>query len=93
MWHRGLTCKLLRPIPELHLMQLIMKLVQNRNFILIIGNGKQNRRLKNGVPRGSILDSLLYVSDLPPTTSSKFDDANDVVFVHAAGDWQTSENI
>ena len=96
VWHRGLACKLLRLIPDRHLVRMIMELVQNRNFILTTSNGKQSRlrRLKNGVPQGSVLAPLffnIYVSDLLPTTSSKFAYADDLALVHIAGDWLTLE--
>ena len=94
--HRGLTCKLLRLIPDRHLVQMIMELVQNRSFTLTTGNEKQSRlrRLKNSDPQGFVLAPLLfniYVSDLPPTTSSKFAYADDLALVHMAGDWRTLE--
>ena len=89
VWHRGLTCKLLRLIPDRHLIRMIMELVQNRSFNLTTGNGKQSRlrRLKNGFPQGSVLAPHLfniYVSDLPPTTSSKFAYADNLALVHIA---------
>ena len=94
VWHRGLACKLLRLILDRHLVRMIMKLVQSRSFTLTTGNGKQSRpkRLKNGVPKISVLDRLLfniYVSDLPPTTSRKIAYADDLALVHIAGDWRT----
>ena len=75
---------------------MIMELAQNCSFTLTTGNGKQSRfrRLKNGVPQGSVLAPLLfniYVGDLPPTTSSKFAYADDLALVHIAGDWRTLE--
>ena len=96
VWHRGLACKLLRLIPDRHLGRMIMEIVQNRSFTLTTGNGKQSRlrRLKNGVPQGSVLAPILfniYVSDLPPTTSSKLAYADDLALAHIAGDWRTLE--
>ena len=94
VWHRGLACKLLQFIPDRHLVRMIMELVLNRSFTLATGNGKHSRlrRLKIGVPQGSILAPFLfniYVSDLPPTTSSKFAYADDLALVNIAGDWRT----
>ena len=49
--HRGLTCKLLRLLPDKHMVKMIMELVRNRSFTFTIGGSKQSRlrRLKNGV--------------------------------------------
>ena len=57
LWHRGLICKLLRLLPDKHMVRIIMELVRNRSFILTTGDSKQSRlrRLKNGVPQGSVL--------------------------------------
>ena len=53
VWHRGLTCKLLRLFPDKHMVRMIMELVRNRSFILTTGVSKQSRlrRLENGVPQ------------------------------------------
>ena len=53
VWHRELTCKLLRLLPDKHIVQTIMELVQNRIFTLTSGDGKQSRlrRLRNGLHR------------------------------------------
>ena len=53
VWHRGLTCKLLRLLPDKHMVKIIMELVRNRSFTLTTGASKQSwlRRLKNGVPQ------------------------------------------
>ena len=62
VWHRGLTCKLLRLLRDKYMVRMIMELVRNRSFILTIGDSKQSRlrRLKNGVPEGLVLASLLF---------------------------------
>ena len=93
VWHRGLTCKLLRLLPDRHMVHMIMEMVGNRSFTLTTGNSKRSRlrRLKNGVPQGSVLAPLLfniYISDLPTTISRKYACADDLATMHADGDWQ-----
>jgi len=55
VWHRGLTCKLLRLLPYRHMVHTIMEMVSNRSFTLTTGQRSWLRRLKNGVPQGSVL--------------------------------------
>ena len=61
VWHRGLTCKLLRLLLDKHMVKMIMELVRIRSFTLTTGDSKQSRlrRLKNGVHQGSVLAPLL----------------------------------
>ena len=82
-----LTCKLLQLLPDRHMVHMIMEMVGNCSFTLTIGNGKRSRlrRLKNGVPQGSVLAPLLniYLSDLPTTVSKKYAYADDLAIMHA----------
>ena len=43
VWHRCLTCKLLRLLPDKHMIQTVIELVQNRSFTLTTGNDKQSK--------------------------------------------------
>jgi len=77
---------------------MIMEMVGNRSFTLTTGNGKRSRlrRLKNGVPQGSVVAPLLfniYISDLPITVSRKYANADDVAIMHVDGDWQAVERV
>ena len=97
-WHRGLTCKLLRLLPDKHMVQMIMEFIRNRSFILSIGDSKRSRlrRLRNGLPQGSVLATLLfniYTYDLPSTISQKYVYADDLALVHTSKDWKTLEGI
>ena len=96
VWHRGLTCKLLRLLPDKHMVKMIMKLVRNRTFTLTTGYSKQIRlrRLKNGVSQGSVLAPLLfniYTYDLPSIISRKFSYADDLALLHFSGKWKDLE--
>ncbi|KAJ8396816.1 hypothetical protein AAFF_G00014150 [Aldrovandia affinis] len=44
VWHRGLTCKLLRLLPDRHMVRMIMELVRNRSFTLTTGSGQRISR-------------------------------------------------
>ena len=96
VWHRGLTCKLLRLLSDKHMVKMIMELVRNRSFTLTTGDSKQSRlrRLKNGIPQGSVLTPLLfniYTYDLPSMISRKFDYADDLALLHSSGNWKDLE--
>ena len=89
VWHRDLTCKLLRLLQDKHMVRMIMKLVRNRSFTLTTGDSKQSRLrcLKNGVPQGSALAPLLfntYTYDLPFVISRKFAYADDLALLHSS---------
>ena len=96
IWHYGITCKLLRLLSDKHMVKMIMELVRNRSFTLTTGDSKQSRlrRLKNGIPQGSVLASLLfnlYTYDLPSTISRKFAYADDLALLHSSGNWKDLE--
>ena len=75
---------------------MIMELVQNRSFSLTTGSGKQSRlrRLKNGVPQGSVLAQILYniyTSDLLSIVSKKYAYADDVALLLTFNNWKSLE--
>ena len=77
MWHRWLHLKLLRTIPDRHMVGFIMEMLSNRSFVVHTSDGQRSRlrRMKNGVPQGSVLSTMLFninISDLPETTSGKY---------------------
>ena len=78
------------------MVKMIMELVWNRSFTLTTSNGDKSRlrRLKNGVPQGSVLAPLLYniyTYDLPATVSRRFAYADDLALLHSDRDWQALE--
>jgi len=98
VWHRGLTCKLLRFLPDRHTVRMIIEMVGNCSFTLTTGNNKRSRlrHIKNGFPQGSVLAPLLfniYTSDLPITLSRKYAYADNLAIMHAYGGWQAVEGV
>ena len=96
-WHRGLTCKLLRLLPDKHNVKMIMDVVLNRSFTLTTnGDSKQSRlrRLKNGVLQGSVLAPLLfniYTYDLSSMISRKSAYADELALLNSFGNWKDLE--
>ena len=98
VWHRGLTCKLLRLLSDKHMVRMIMELVRNRRFTLTTGDSKRSRlrRLKNGVQHGSVLAPLffnIYVYDLPSTVSRRYAYSDDLPLLYFSNDWKDLEGV
>ena len=96
VWHRGLTWKLLRLLPDKHMIRMIMELIQNRSFTLTTDDSKQTRLrlLKNRVLQGSVLTLLLfniYTYDLPSTISRRFAIADDLALLYSSENWKDLE--
>ena len=97
VWHRGLTCKLLRLLPDKHMVRMIIELVWNRSFTPTTVDSKQSRlrRLRNGLPQGLVLAPLLfniYTYDLPSMTSQKYAYADDLALLYASRDLKAVED-
>ncbi|KAJ4942908.1 hypothetical protein JOQ06_005420 [Pogonophryne albipinna] len=96
VWLRGLHLKLLRTIPDRHMVKFIMETLSNRSFILQTSSGQCSRlrRLKNGVPQGSVLSPMLfnvYIHDLPDTASRKYGYADDLTIMLSRPTWKAME--
>ena len=87
VWHRGLTWKLLRLLPDKYMIRMIMEVVRNRSLLLTTGDSKQSRLhcLKNGLSQSWVLALFLfniYTYDLSFTIFTKFAYADDLALLH-----------
>ena len=78
------------------MVRMIMELIRNRSFTLTTGDSKPSRlrRLRNGVPQGSVLAPLffnIYAYDIPSITSKKFAYADDLAILYTSGEWKELE--
>ena len=97
VWHQGLTLKLLQMVPDRHLVGFISNILSNRSFVLKTSDGQSSRprRLKNGLPQGSVMAPTLfniYISDMPKTTAQQYGYADDLALFHSDIDWLTVED-
>ena len=86
VWLRGLHLKLLRMLPDRHMVSFVMELLTNRSFTLRTSDGQviRLRRIHNGVPQGSTLAPTLfniYISDIPKRTSKQCGYADDLALL------------
>ena len=96
VWHRGLHLKLLRTIPDRYMVGFIMEMLSNRSFVVHTSDGQRSRlrKMKNGVPQGSVLSPMLfniYISDPPETTSRKYGYVDDLAILLRDPSWNTME--
>uniref|UniRef100_A0A3B1K1N9 Reverse transcriptase domain-containing protein n=1 Tax=Astyanax mexicanus TaxID=7994 RepID=A0A3B1K1N9_ASTMX len=73
----------------------IMEMLSNRSFRLHTSNDQSSRmrRLRNGVPQGSVLAPMLfniYIHDLPLTTSRKYSYADDLAILFSNRSWEAN---
>ena len=97
VWHCGLTCKLLRLLPNKQMVWMITELVRNKSFMLTTGDSKQSRlrHLQNDLPQGLILAPLLfniYTYNLPSMTFQRYAFADDLALLYASRDWKAVED-
>ena len=91
-----LHLKLLQMIPDRHMVKFIMEMLYNRSFMLNTSDGQcsRQRRLKNGVPQGSVLAPMLcnvYIHDLPVTQAKKYGYADDLAILLQKKSWEDIE--
>ncbi|KAJ3583949.1 hypothetical protein NHX12_015472 [Muraenolepis orangiensis] len=78
------------------MVKFIMETLSNRSYILQTSSGQCSRlrRLKNGVPQGSVLSAMLfnvYIHDLPDTASRKYGYADDLAIMLSRPTWKAME--
>ena len=96
VWLRGLHLKLLQMTPDQHMVGFIMGMLTNCSFTLHTNDGQHSRlrRLKNGVPQGSVLTLMLfniYFHDLPDMLPKKYGYADDFTILLSNKNWETIE--
>ena len=79
------------------MVRFIMEILSNCSFVLQTSDGQTSRlrRLRNGVPQGSVLSPMLfniYIHDLPETTSTKYGYADDLAIMLRHPAWKAVED-
>ena len=84
-WHRGLTLKLLRTIPNKEMVRTIMGMISQRCFHVHIGKSKLRCwNILSGAPQGSVIAPALFnlfTYDIPATVSRKYIYADDTALM------------
>ena len=97
VWTGGLMLKLAKIIPCQKTLKLFSRMLGTRQFHVVLGGSRsKTRRIKNGVPQGSVLAPTLfniYLSDMPSTESLKLGYADDWALAHQSRDWEKLENV
>ncbi|KAJ4933183.1 hypothetical protein JOQ06_030018 [Pogonophryne albipinna] len=95
--HRRLLSKILETTGDTRLTELIESMLENRHFFVELGGKKSRwRRLRNGLPQGSVLAPLLfniYTNDQPKSVDTRrFIYADDLGIGAQATDFKTVED-
>jgi hypothetical protein len=95
VWRKGLLYKFYNLVPCPVLLRLLNSMLSGRMFRVLLGkNESPIRRLKDGLPQGSVLAPLLfnvYTADLPQTQSRKFIYADDIALATQSKDLGRTE--
>ena len=89
--------KLAQLIPSRKILKLLSQMTGTRQFqVTIGGENSKTRKIKNGVPQGSVIAPTLfnvYISDMPKTESLKFGYADDWALTHQSERWENIEHV
>lgn len=97
VWREGLVYKLLRVIPCKLTARLLNNMLNDRTIQVITGSEISSpKKLKNGLPQGSVLAPLLfslYIADMPDTKSKKYGYADDWALTTSCKTFEETEVI
>lgn len=97
VWREGMIYKFLQKIPCKLTAKLIDNMLNDRVLQVTMGlETSSPRKLKNGLPQGSVLAPLLfslYIADMPDTTSTKFGYADDWALITQTQSMEVAEGI